>query len=300
MRLAFFGTPAFALSTLRALHAAGHEIALVVAQPDKPAGRGNQVQSPVTIQFAREHGIPTLQAAKVRTPEFAEQLEAAKLDIAVVVAYGRILTARVLAAPRLGCVNVHASLLPRWRGAAPIQWAVVSGDAEAGVCTMQMDEGLDTGPVLLRRATPIGARETAGALAERLAELGASLAVETLARLAELVPEPQPLEGITHARLLQKEDGHLDFHRPAAALDAQIRGLSPWPGGFASFRGEPLKILDAVPVPLSLPIGVLGPHATVGTSDGGLHLLRVQLPGKRPVTGVDFMNGTRALGETLT
>lgn len=312
MRIGFFGTPAFALETLRALQAAGHEIALVIAQPDKPSGRGNTVSSPVTVQFAREHGIPTLQPTKVRVPEFAEQLEAARLDVGVVVAYGRILTPRVLAAPRLGCINVHGSLLPRWRGAAPIQWAVLSGDAESGVCTMQMEEGLDTGPVLLRASTPIGPRETAGELFDRLAVLGAALAVETLARLEELVPQPQPTEGVTWARPLEKADGRLDFTQTAAELDHRIRGVTPWPGAWAMFRGEPLKILEALPVGPSvarsmdqrlLP-GVLGRNALVGTgggaTDGSLTLLRVQLPGKKPVTGLDFMNGARALGEVLS
>lgn len=302
MRIGFFGTPDFALHTLQALHAAGHDIAVVVAQPDKPAGRGNALTSPVTITWARAHGIPTLQPVKVRTGEFPEQIEALGLDVAVVVAYGRILTPRLLAAPRRGCINVHGSLLPRWRGAAPIQWAVLSGDAESGVCTMQMDEGLDTGAVLLRAATPIGPRETAGQLYDRLAALGADLAVRTLAELDTLVPEPQPAEGATYARMLEKADGRLDLARPAAALDAQIRGLSPWPGAFATFRGEPLKVLEAEPVdaaPAGAP-GTIGKGAVVRAGQGGLRLLRVQLPGKKPVSGDDFMNGARALGEQLT
>ena len=302
MRIGFFGTPDFALHTLRALHAAGHDIAVVVAQPDKPAGRGNKVTSPVTIEYARAHRIATLQPVKVKTGEFPEQIEALQLDVAVVVAYGRILTPRLLAAPRLGCINVHGSLLPRWRGAAPIQWAVLSGDAESGVCTMQMDAGLDTGAVLLRAATPIGPRETAGALYERLAELGAALAVDTVARLDTLVPVPQLEAGVTWARMLEREDGHLDFTKPSAVLDAQVRGLSPWPGTYAVFRGETLKVLEAEPTgaPATSGPGVIGKGAVVGTGSGGLRLLRVQLPGKKPVTGDDFMNGARALGEPLT
>lgn len=312
MRIGFFGTPTFALVTLKALHAAGHELALVVAQPDKPAGRGNTVQPPVTVEYASLYDIPTLQPAKVRTPEFAERIEAAKLDLIVVVAYGRILTPRVLAAPRLGCINVHGSLLPRWRGAAPVQWAVLAGDAETGVCTMQMEEGLDTGPILLTARTPIGPRETAGALYDRLAELGAGLAVETLQRLDSLTPQPQATDGVTYARMLEKADGKLDFTRTACELDLQIRGTSPWPGAFATFRDQPLKILEAVPVTPSvarsmdtrLPPGLIGRGAVVGTGDaageGSLQLLRVQLPGKKPVSGADFMNGARALGEHLT
>lgn len=302
MRIGFFGTPDFALHTLQALHAAGHDIAVVVAQPDKPAGRGNALASPVTITWARAQGIPTLQPVKVRSGAFPEQIEALGLDVAVVVAYGRILTPRLLAAPRRGCINVHGSLLPRWRGAAPIQWSVLSGDAESGVCTMQMDEGLDTGAVLLRAATPIGPRETAGQLYERLAALGADLAVRTLAELDTLTPVPQPEAGVTYARMLEKADGRLDLTRDAAALDAQVRGLSPWPGAYASFRGEPLKILEAEPVdaaPAGDP-GTIGRGAVVRTGSGGLRLLRVQLPGKKPVSGDDFMNGARALGEQLT
>ncbi len=299
MRIGFFGTPSFALTSLEALHAAGHDIALVVAQPDKPSGRGNQVVPPVTVAFARAHFITTLQAAKVRVPEFAGQIEAAKLDLGVVVAYGRILTARVLAAPRLGCINVHGSLLPRWRGAAPVQWSVLAGDAETGVCIMQMDEGLDTGGVLARASTPIGTRETAGDLYDRLAGIGADLLVDTVARLPTLTPVPQPADGITHARMLQKSDGKLDFTLPASELDCRVRGLSPWPGAYAMFRGEPLKILEAAPVSATVAPGAIARDAVVGTGAGGLRLLRVQLPGKKPVSGADFMNGARALGETL-
>lgn len=318
MRIGFFGTPTFALVTLQALHAAGHELALVVAQPDKPAGRGNTVVPPVTVEYANLHDIPTLQPAKVRTAEFAEQIEAAQLDLIVVVAYGRILTPRVLAAPRLGCVNVHGSLLPRWRGAAPVQWAVLAGDNETGVCTMQMEEGLDTGPILLTLTTPIGPHETAGALYDRLAELGAGLAVDTVDRLANragplLTPQPQATEGVTYARMLEKTDGKLDFTATARELDLRIRGTSPWPGAYATFRGQPLKILEAVAVTPSvppsgtqpaesrLPPGEIGRGARVGTGGtASLQLLRVQLPGKKPVSGADFMNGARALGEHLT
>ncbi len=301
MRIGFFGTPSFALASLQAIHAAGHEIALVIGQPDKPSGRGNAVSQPPTIAYAAANGIPTLQPVKVRVPEFAEAIEAARLDVGVVVAYGRILTPRVLAAPRLGCINVHGSLLPRWRGAAPIQWAVLSGDTESGVCTMRMEEGLDTGPELLRRVTPIGARETAGELFERLAPLGAELLVETLARLETLTPVPQPTEGVTWARPLEKADGHVDFSLTATALDARIRGLTPWPGAWALFRGEALKVLEAIPAPGgdALAPGELGRGGLVGTGEGALQLLKVQMPGKKPVSGADFMNGARALGAIL-
>ncbi len=245
MRVGFFGTPAFAASTLEAILAAGHEVAVVVAQPDRPQGRGQKLQSPPTIELARKHGIPTLQPTRVKTGEFPEAIEALQLDVAVVVAYGRILTPRLLAAPRRGCINVHASLLPRWRGAAPIQWSVLAGDPVTGVCTMQMDAGLDTGDVLLRAETPIGPEETSGQLHDRLAVLGAELLVRTLAELDTLTPTPQPTEGVTYARMLEKGDSVMDWSRAAVELDRQVRGLAPWPGTTTVFRGEPLKVLRA-------------------------------------------------------
>lgn len=299
MRVGFFGTPAFAATVLEAV-LAEHEVAVVVAQPDKPQGRGNTVISPPTITLARERNIPTLQPVKVRTGEFPEQIEALQLDVAVVVAYGRILTPRLLAAPRLGCINLHASLLPRWRGAAPIQWAVIAGDAETGVCTMQMDEGLDTGAVLERVLTPIGPRETSGELFDRLAPIGAQLMLSTLAKLGQLTPQAQPTEGITHARLLEKADGKLDFSRDAHALACQVRGCSPWPGAFAMFGEAALKVLDAEAIAGAAPPGQIGKGAVVGTGLGLLKLHRVQLPGKKPVSGEDFLNGSRALHLNLT
>ncbi len=303
MRLAFFGTPAFAVPSLRALVQAGHDVALVVAQPDRPSGRGQALQSPPTIVLARELGLPILQPLKVKTGELPEALEALGLDIAVVVAYGRILTPRLLAAPLRGCVNVHASLLPRWRGAAPIQWSILAGDQQTGVTTMQMAEGLDTGDMLRVEATPIGPEETAGSLASRLAEMGAHLLIETLA--AHFEPVPQDSASVTWAPMLTKDQGWMDWARPARALDWQVRGLSPWPGTFTLFRGEPLKVVRArvvlgreVPSP-GAP-GTLGSGAVVACGEGALELLEVQLPGKKAVRGVDFVNGCRVqAGERL-
>jgi methionyl-tRNA formyltransferase len=325
----FFGTPAFAATTLQAVIDAGHEVACVVAQPDRPQGRGQKLQSPPTVELARAHGIEVLQPLKVKTGEFPERIEALGLEVAVVVAYGRILTPRLLAAPRRGCINVHASLLPRWRGAAPIQWSVLAGDATTGVCTMQMDAGLDTGAVLLREETPIGQEETSGQLHDRLAILGAALLVRTLAELDNIVPQPQPEEGVTYARMLAKEDGRLDVSRSAAELDAQVRGLSPWPGAFAPFRGDVLTVTRARHVP---PLGgrcggespppqergqrcggespppqergrlvVVDGRPLLACGEGRLELLEVQLPGKRPVSGADFVRGTRLVeGEVLS
>jgi methionyl-tRNA formyltransferase len=316
MKIAFFGTPAFAVPTLRALLDSEHEVVLVVAQPDKPAGRGNQLQAPPTIELARARGIPTMQPAKVKSGELPETLERLDLDVAVVVAYGRILPPRILAAPRKGCINVHASLLPRWRGAAPIQWAVLAGDRTTGVATMQMAEGLDTGDILLVEETPIGDTETAGQLFERLADLGARLLLRTLAEDPQ--PIPQDPAGATYAPMLTKEHGRVDWSRPADMLDCQVRGLSPWPGTFTSFRGENLKILRARPLP---PGAVLSAHTGGGVAGGAeappapgeflsgpvvacgagaLELLEVQLPGRKAVRGQDFVNGSRVRpGERL-
>jgi len=301
MKIAFFGTPAFAVPTLRALLDSEHEVALVVAQPDKPAGRGNTLQSPPTIELARARGIPTLQPAKVKTGELPETLEALNLDVAVVVAYGRILTPRLLTAPRLGCINVHASLLPRWRGAAPIQWSVLAGDTTTGVATMQMAEGLDTGDILLMEETPIGPEETSGDLFVRLAELGAPLLLRTLAERP--TPKPQDEANVTLARMLRKEDATMDWTRTARELDCQVRGLSPWPGTVTTFRGEPLKILKARPVAERTHTEAPGTFldgALVACGHGALELLEVQLPGKRPVRGADFLHGSRVkAGETV-
>lgn len=300
MRLAFFGTPAFAVPTLDALVEAGHEVAAVVAQPDKPAGRGNHLVSPPTVVRARSLGIPTLQPVKVRSGEFPEAIEALGLEVAVVVAYGRILTPRLLTAPRRGCINVHASLLPRWRGAAPIQWSVVAGDAVTGVTTMQMAEGLDTGDMLLRAETPIGPEETAGELHDRLAPLGAALAVRTLAELDNLTPQPQDDALATLAPMLEREHGRLDWARPAAELHNRVRGLSPWPGTWTIFRGETLKILRARVAEGAGEPGVVLPGARVGTGQGLLELVEVHQAGRKAVRGVDWVNGARvAAGERL-
>ncbi|MDP2306291.1 MAG: methionyl-tRNA formyltransferase [Pseudomonadota bacterium] len=291
MKLAFFGTPAFAVPTLRSLFDSEHEVALVVAQPDKPAGRGQTLQSPPTIELARARGVPTLQPKRVKTGELPELLERLDLDIAVVVAYGRILPPRLLQAPRLGCINVHASLLPRWRGAAPIQWSVLAGDASTGVATMQMAEGLDTGDLLLVEETRIGPTETAGELFARLAELGAPLLLRTLAELP--VATPQSAAGVTLAPMLSKEHARMDWTRSARELDWQVRGLSPWPGTVTTFRGEPLKVIKARPVPGHGAPGTFLDGAVVACGEGALELLEVQLPGKKAVRGVDFVNGSR-------
>ena len=305
MRVVFMGTPAFAVPTLDAVVAAGHEVLAVVAQPDKPSGRGQQLQSPPTVVRARELGLQVLQPKAVKSGAFPDWMDTCGADIAVVIAYGRILTPRLLAAPRLGCVNVHASLLPKYRGAAPIQWAVVRGETETGITTMRMDAGLDTGDMLLKVATPIDPDETGAALSARLALMGAALLVETLARWDDLVPEPQDPAQATLAPLLDKADGRLDWSRPARALHDQVRGLHPWPGAYASFRGETLKVLRSAVVEEAGQAGppgtVVGPGFRVACGSGVLEIAEGQLPGKRAMAGRDLANGARlALGEVLS
>lgn len=298
MRLAFFGTPDFAVPSLRALVAAGHEVVLVVAQPDRPVGRGQKLASPPTIEAARALGLATAQPTKIKTGPFPELLRSLGLDAAVVVAYGRILTREHLGTPRLGCFNVHASLLPRWRGAAPIQWSILGGDTITGVTTMQMAEGLDTGDMLRKVETPIGPEETAGELHDRLMLLGAQLIVDTLADLPP--PTPQDERLATFAPMLTKEMGRLDWARPAPELHRQVRGLSPWPGTYTGFRGDVLKVLRARVAEGAGAPGEVLPGARVATGAGAIELVEVQMPGKRPVSGADWMNGARVSpGEVL-
>jgi methionyl-tRNA formyltransferase len=309
VRIIFMGTPAYAVPTLDAVVAAGHEVLAVVAQPDRPQGRGQQLHAPPTIERARALALPTRQPKAVRSGPFPEWMESCGADVAVVVAYGRILTPRLLAAPRLGCVNGHASLLPRYRGAAPIQWSVIQGERTTGVCTMQMDEGLDTGAVLLRRELAIGADETAGELSPRLAALTAALMVETLAGLSDIVPQPQDHAASTLAPLLQKSDGELDWTWPAQKLHNRVRGVNPWPGGQTTFRGQPLKVhrtrvVDFFPdlAPRGGPGAVVeaGGRVVVLCGDVAVELVEVQLPGKKAMDGASFANGSRLeVGEVL-
>jgi methionyl-tRNA formyltransferase len=239
----FFGTPEFAVPCLRALCEIA-QVSLVVTQPDRPAGRGMKLAPPPVKQLALERGIEVIQPTAVRKPELAERLRALQVDVAVVVAYGRILPKPVLDAPRLGCVNVHASLLPKLRGAAPIQWAILRGETHSGVCLMRMDEGMDTGPVLARRTLEIGRDERAGELSQRLSGLGAELLRAELPRYlaGELAAVPQDHAQATLAPLLTKEHGRVDFRLGAGELHALVRGTYPWPGAFAFFGGQRIKL----------------------------------------------------------
>ena len=238
------GTPDFAAACLRAV-AAVHDVALVVCQPDKPAGRGGQLTAPAVKTAALALGLPVIQPKSARTGELEAALRESGAELAVVVAYGKILPKAVLEALPRGCINVHGSLLPKYRGAAPIQWAVIDGEPETGVAIMQLDEGMDTGPVLLERRTPIGPDETSGELFERLAPLGAQALVEALVQIDRLAPAPQDHARATHAPMLSKADGAIDFAQPAAKVAARIRGVDPWPGAQAALRGQVVKLFRA-------------------------------------------------------
>ena len=298
MRIAFLGTPEFAVAPLDALARAGHAIACVVAQPDRPAGRGQALREPATKAWARARGVPVLQPEKVRDGRLAGELRALAPDLLVVVAYGRILGEDLLSLAPHGAVNVHASLLPRWRGAAPIQWAVAEGDRETGVTIMRVDAGLDTGDILLQRAIAIGDEETAEQLAPRLAALGAEALAEALPLLAagRLVPVRQDAAEATHARILEKEDGRLDFALPAARLAARVRGFTPWPGAFTTLGGKVLKVHAARPDAGSAGLGPGEARAApggvaVGCGEGALLLLDVQLEGRRRMAAADLVKG---------
>ena len=291
MRLAFMGSPDFSVPALRALHAAGHEIAAVYCQAPKPAGRGYALRPcPVQVQ-AEALGLPVRTPARLRSSG-AEQaaFAALNLDAAVVAAYGLILPQSMLDAPRRGCLNIHASLLPRWRGAAPIQAAVLAGDRETGVTIMQMDAGLDTGPMLLGEAVPITPTTTAAMLHDVLAELGARLVL----RVLDEAPEPvlQPQAGVTYAPKLTRESGRIDWMNHAAAIERQVRAFDPWPGTFTTLGGAILKVLRAELADGSgSPGAALDGTLTVGCGNGALRLTRVQLAG-RPAMATDaFLRG---------
>ncbi len=307
MKVVFMGTPDFAVPTLDALVEAGHEVVCVVAQPDRPKGRGKKLQSPPTVERARALSIPTRQPRAVRSGPFVEWfVNEMDADVGVVVAYGRILIPALLNAPRRGCINAHASLLPKYRGAAPIQWALIEGEAETGVCTMQMDEGLDTGDVLLEYRTPVDPDEVGPELWERLSHAGAALVVETLAQLDTLVPVPQDHERHTLAPLLKKEDGVLDWTQDARKLHNRVRGINPWPGGQAKFREAPLKVHRTRVLEDSGQHGApgeiveAGERLVVACGAGLLEVIEAQLPGKPRRSGRDVVNGARVVvGEVV-
>jgi methionyl-tRNA formyltransferase len=291
VRLAFLGSPAFAVPALQALVQAGHEVVCVYTQPARPAHRGQAVTKCAMQVAAEALGLPVRAPTRVKRDTQAHaDFAALALDAAVVAAYGLILPAPMLAAPRLGCLNIHASLLPRWRGAAPIHAAILAGDAQTGITIMRMDEGLDTGAMLLQCPVTIGSRTTTPELHDQLSALGAGMIVQVLADMPCAVPQPQV--GVTYAAKLSREDGRMDFSADAATLDRQVRALTPWPGTSALFAGETLKILQAEPVAANGDAGkVLDPSCVVACGTGALRLLRVQRPGRPATDGDAFLRG---------
>ncbi len=319
MRLVFLGTPAFAVATLEAVVKAGHEVAAVLTQPDRPRGRGQYAAASPVKQAALALGLTVYQPERVRRPEAVEYLRGMNSDAMVVVGYGQIIPQVAIDLAPLGIINVHASLLPKYRGAGPIQWAIVRGETRTGVTTMRIDAGLDTGDMLLKAETEIGPDETAVELGRRLALLGAGLLVETLERLLEgrVVPEKQDDAQATLAPLLKKEDGAIDWSEAAPAIHNRVRGLQPWPGAQTTFRGVPLHVWK------TCNSATMGPRAdervrptlrpgqfvslkppVVACGSGGLELVEVQLEGRKRISAADFANGQRLthndiLGEPL-
>ncbi len=303
------GTPDFAVPSLCALLDAGHELACVYSQPPRPAGRGQQVQKSPVHRCAEERGIPVRTPKTLRSADAQRDFAELKADIAVVAAYGLILPQPVLDAPRLGCLNVHGSLLPRWRGAAPIQRAILAGDAQTGVTIMQMDAGLDTGGMLLKDQVSITQDTTASSLHDHLAAMGARLIGEALAGLVagRLTAQPQPEEGVTYAAKLTRDDGRLDWSKDAAFVERQVRALTPWPGCWfdapsaqGSERIKVLKAETANPPPgTAQPGAVLDDQLTIACTAGAVRLVQVQRPGKAPVDGAAFLRGFALLPGTV-
>ena len=289
------GSPEFSCAPLRALIAAGHEIAAVYCQPPRPAGRGKKPRATPVQALAEDLHLPVRHPETLRNAEAQAEFTAWAADIAVVVAYGLILPQAVLDAPRLGCVNIHASLLPRWRGAAPIHRAIMAGDDETGISIMQMEAGLDTGPVLLTRTLPIGAEDTTAALHDRLSQLGAEAIVAALADFDSLSPVPQPQEGVTYAEKIDKAEAAIDWSNDAAEIDRQIRGLSPFPGAWTTHSGRRLKFLAcrrAQARPDGAAAGSVIDGLTIACGTGAIEITELQPEGKPRMAAADFLRGT--------
>jgi methionyl-tRNA formyltransferase len=308
LRIAFAGTPQFALPALRALLKSTHRVVGVLTQPDRPAGRGQQLRASPVKLLAQDARLPLAQPSSLKTPGGCAELTSWAPDVLVVVAYGLILPPAVLELPRLGCVNIHGSLLPRWRGAAPIQRAILAGDPETGVTIMRMDAGLDTGPMLLERRRPIGSHETAGDLHDALSELGASALIEALDGLAAgtITARAQPVEGVTYAAKIEKSEAPLDWTKSAIQLDAQVRAFNPWPVAETRMAGETLRVLQArvaasqgVEAEPGTLLGLADDGLRVACGSGVLALRELQRAGKRPVSARDFANAVRLTGLRL-
>lgn len=298
MKVIFMGTPDFSVGTLEALIEAGHEVTLVVTQPDKPKGRGKAMQYTPVKETALAHGIEVYQPAKIREPECVEYLKKYEADIMVVVAFGQILTKEILDMPKYGCVNVHASLLPKYRGAAPIQWAVINGEKVSGVTTMRMDEGIDTGDMILKEEVELDSEETGGSLFERLAKTGAELCVKTLTVIEDgtATYTPQDNAQATHTKMIKKQLGEIDFTKPAEEIERLIRGLNPWPSAYTHWNGKTLKIWKASVVekesgkePGTIEVGKN--TIAVQTGKGMLQLEEIQLEGKKRMQTDAFLRG---------
>ncbi|MEE8886345.1 MAG: methionyl-tRNA formyltransferase [Eubacteriales bacterium] len=305
MKIVFMGTPDFAVGTLEALIRAGHEVAAVVTKVDKPVGRKMELRpSPVKV-CAVKNGIKVLQPAKIRgNAEFMDELKSISPDVIVVAAYGKIIPKEILELPKYGCLNVHASLLPKYRGAAPIQWAVIDGEKESGVSIMQMNEGLDTGDVIAKTVVPLDEKETGGSLFDRLAKAGAELLVETLPKVekGEITPVPQPAESPTpYARMIRKEDGRIDWTKSAAVIERLVRGMNPWPSAFTHYNGKMLKIWEADVLPEEeddpdhpepgTVVRAGDDGILVSTGSGLLCIRELQLEGKKRMKAADFLRG---------
>jgi methionyl-tRNA formyltransferase len=293
LRLAFMGTPDFAVPALAELIAQGHDIAAVYSQPPRPSGRGMETSPGPVHKFAQTAGLDVRTPLSLKSPDEQAAFASLNLDAAIVVAYGLLLPKAILDAPRLGCFNLHGSLLPRWRGAAPIQRAVMAGDLETGVMVMHMDEGLDTGPVLMAERVTIG-RKTSGELADQLSRLGADLMVRALGALerGQVSEQPQTQDGVTYAKKIQKDEARIDWSKSAAEIDCLIRGLAPTPGAFTEVKGERLKVLLAEPVSgLGNPGAVIGDDLTIACGSGALRLLKVQRAGGKAMAANDLLKG---------
>lgn len=310
MRVIFMGTPDFSVGTLEALIAAGHEVCLAVTQPDKPKGRGGKMQYTPVKEKALFYNIPVYQPKRVRDPECVEELRKYNADVMVVVAFGQILPKEILEMTPYGCINVHASLLPKYRGAAPIQWAIIEGEEVTGVTTMQMDEGLDTGDMILKTEVPVAADETGESLHDKLAAAGAALCVETLKALEDgtAVREKQGESPTAYAKMLTKELGDIDWAEPAVKIERLVRGLNSWPSAYTHWNGKVMKIWraaaeasEAADVQPGTVVSVEKESFAVQTGDGILRVLEVQMPGKKRMDAGAFLRGnTMEPGELLT
>lgn len=299
MKIVFMGTPDFSVETLKQILAAGHEVSLVVTQPDRPRGRGKKPSFSPVKEYATEQNIPCFQPEKIRDASCIEILQKEQADIFVVVAFGQILPQRILDIPKYGCMNVHASLLPKYRGAAPIQWSVINGDAETGVTTMRMDAGMDTGDILLQDRIAIAPDETGGSLFDKLAVAGGALCVKTLAQIADGTIEsiPQDHEAATYTRMISKQDGEIDFTLPAERIECLIRGMNPWPSAYTRIGNKMLKIWEADVIaqkdahqPGEI-FDVTKDAFCVAAGEGALKILSLQLEGKKRMNTADFLRG---------